>query len=83
MWQKRVRELESEVKSLKNELIGVKLQRHSGGCEKCGSRIPPVPPLPPKLQQQQLLKDEGGAGRVMNRPQVKTGSSGRFVNGQM
>lgn len=81
MWQKRVRELENEIKSLKNELAGVKLQKHSGGCEKCGNWIPPVPPLPPK--QQQLLKNEGGVGRVMNRPRVKTGSSGRFVNGQM
>ena len=83
MWQKRVRELENEIKSLKNELAGVKLQKHNGGCEKCGNKIPPVPPLPSKSQQHQLLKNEGGVGRVMNRPRVKTGSSGRFVNGQM
>lgn len=82
MWQKRVRELENEIKSLKNELAGMKLQKHNGGCEKCGNKIPPVPPLPPKSQQHQLLKNEGGVGRVMNRPRVKTGSSGRFVNGQ-
>ena len=83
MWQKRVRELENEIKSLKNELAGVKLQKHNGGCEKCGNKTPPVPPLPSKSQQYQLLKNEGGVGRVMNRPRVKTGSSGRFVNGQM
>jgi len=83
MWQKRVRELENEIKSLKNQLAGVKLQKHNGGCEKCGNKIPPVPPLPSKSQQHQLLKNEGGVGRVMNRPRVKTGSSGRFVNGQM
>ena len=83
MWQKRVCELENEVKSLKNELARMKLQKHNEGYEKCGDRLPPVPPLPSKPQQQKPFKNEGGAGRVMNRPRVKTGSSARFVNGQI
>ncbi|KAJ3564976.1 hypothetical protein NP233_g7935 [Leucocoprinus birnbaumii] len=75
MWQKRVWDLESEVRALKNELAEVKLLSKSS-CEKCGGKgsgVPPVPPLP-------TLRPDGG---ILNRPRAKTGSSARFVNGQL
>ncbi|KXN83903.1 hypothetical protein AN958_00983 [Leucoagaricus sp. SymC.cos] len=79
MWQKRVWDLENEIRSLRNEVAELKMQESSKICDRCsaGDGSNGVPSIP---LQQQLLKPEGG---VINRPRARTGGSSRFVNGQL
>jgi hypothetical protein len=97
MWQKRVWDLESEVRALKNELAEMKKRGSvvesenpsSSYCEANG--VPPVPSLRTQKSQVQLLKLEnggiGGAGAgassVLNRPRARTSGAARFVNAQL
>ncbi|KAF9455052.1 hypothetical protein P691DRAFT_754169 [Macrolepiota fuliginosa MF-IS2] len=85
MWQKRVWDLESQIRELKNEVADLKKIRNEGEktfCETCGERSAEVGGAQSSQPQQRSMGHKSG-GSVMSRPRARTGSSARFVNGQL
>lgn len=84
MWRKRVWDLESQVRELKNEVAELKKKRAASEdvafCDTCGRGSGLNDTQPSQRQQQQGHRSTGS---VLNRPRARTGGSARFVNAQL